>query len=129
MIVVDASVVIGALTHKGEQGRWAEDLLTSETISSTHLMPAEVTAALRRLVRTGAIANTEAQLGVRDVSRMPIELVPWRPFWERAWELRHTVTPYDAWYVALAEALDAPLATLDVRLADAPGPTCRFVTP
>jgi len=39
------------------------------------------------------------------------------------------VTAYDAWYVALAEAYDAPLATLDTRLVDAPGPACAFDTP
>ncbi len=48
---------------------------------------------------------------------------------ERAWELRHNVTAYDAWYVALAEGLEAGLATLDVRLSLASGPRCAFVTP
>ncbi len=32
-------------------------------------------------------------------------------------------------YVALAEALDLPLATLDRELARASGPTCRFILP
>ena len=39
------------------------------------------------------------------------------------------VTAYDAWYVALAEAFDADLATLDVRLSQAPGPRCAFRVP
>jgi predicted nucleic acid-binding protein len=47
----------------------------------------------------------------------------------RAWELRGSVTYYDASYVALAELLDAPLVTLDPRLARAPGPRCEFLTP
>ena len=45
------------------------------------------------------------------------------------WELRHTVTPFDAWYAALAEELDVPLATLDARLVRASGPRCPYVTP
>jgi predicted nucleic acid-binding protein len=45
----------------------------------------------------------------------------------RIWELRENVTCYDAWYVAVAEALSAPLATLDIRLTKAPGPHCRFL--
>jgi predicted nucleic acid-binding protein len=47
----------------------------------------------------------------------------------RAWELRENLTLYDAWYVALAELLDARLATLDTRLARAPGPACKVVVP
>ena len=39
----------------------------------------------------------------------------------RDWELRHSVGAYDALYVALAVALDAPLLTADGRLAAAPG--------
>jgi predicted nucleic acid-binding protein len=37
------------------------------------------------------------------------------------WELRHNVSAYDACYIALSEALDAPLVTSDGRLARAPG--------
>ena len=51
------------------------------------------------------------------------------PFAARAWALRATVTSYDAWYVAVAEAIATPLATLDLRLARAAGPRCRFQTP
>ncbi len=40
---------------------------------------------------------------------------------ERIWSLRDNLTACDAAYVALAEALDAPLVTLDARLASAPG--------
>lgn len=39
----------------------------------------------------------------------------------RIWGLRENVTAYGAAYVALAEALDAPLITMDERLARAPG--------
>jgi predicted nucleic acid-binding protein len=45
------------------------------------------------------------------------------------WEVRENVTTYDAWYVALAELLDAPLATLDARLRRAAGTSCRFLIP
>ena len=39
----------------------------------------------------------------------------------RAWKLRENVTVYDAVYIALAEALDAPIVTCDTPLAKAPG--------
>jgi predicted nucleic acid-binding protein len=61
--------------------------------------------------------------------QLEIELLPFAPFSDRIWELRHTVTSYDAWYVAVAENLAVPLATLDDRPARANGPKCEFRTP
>jgi predicted nucleic acid-binding protein len=58
-----------------------------------------------------------------------LELFSFEPIAERVWELRHTITSYDAWYVAVAEALGLPLATTDERLARASGPSCDFLTP
>ncbi|MEW6253608.1 MAG: type II toxin-antitoxin system VapC family toxin [Planctomycetota bacterium] len=40
---------------------------------------------------------------------------------DRMWALRRKLTAYDAAYIALAEALNAPLLTCDRRLARAPG--------
>ena len=60
---------------------------------------------------------------------LPVALLPYDSVAARVWELRHNVTPYDAWYVALAEGLDCELATLDGNLSRAPGPRCRFLTP
>ena len=48
---------------------------------------------------------------------------------DRTWQLRHNLTSYDASYVATAELLGAPLATLDMRVTTTPGATCDFVTP
>jgi len=67
-----------------------------------------------------------AQLELLD---LPIELFPYEPFARRIWELRDNLTIYDAWYVALAEQLSAPLVTLDRKLASASGPLCEFLTP
>ncbi len=47
-------------------------------------------------------------------------------FIARLWELRDSLTAYDATYVALAEALACELVTADARLAQAPGPTCAI---
>jgi predicted nucleic acid-binding protein len=47
-----------------------------------------------------------------------------QPFLHRIWELRHIVTPYDAAYIALAEALDVVLVTGDARLSRASGLHC-----
>ena len=61
--------------------------------------------------------------------QLDIELFPFEPFASRIWELRHNVTSYDAWYVAIAEALNLPLATLDEPLSKSTEVTCKFLTP
>ena len=60
---------------------------------------------------------------------LDLELFPFEPLAGRIWELRHDVTSYDAWYVAVAEALELPLATLDENLAKSNGVTGEFLTP
>ena len=94
-----------------------------------HLALVEATNILRRLELAGRLSQLEAGAAARDLLLLDLELVPFYPFAERVWELRRNVTSYDAWYVALAEALDLPLATLDRRLVAASGPRCRFLLP
>lgn len=64
-----------------------------------------------------------------DLVELEIELLPFAPFADRVWELRANITSHDATHVAIAERLDAPMATLDRKLANASGPRCRFVLP
>lgn len=92
-------------------------------------MPVEAASVLRRMASTDEISDDVATLAHDDLGLGRLELFPYAPFARRAWEMRANVTPYDAWYVALAEALGATLATLDARLARAPGPRCRFTVP
>lgn len=126
-VVVDASVVVSALVDDGAVGRWSEERLISGPVAAPHLLPVEVANILRRAARRGDISADTASLGHADLQGLPIELFPYSLVAERTWELRENLTLYDAWYVALAELLGAGLATLDERLARAPGPTCRFV--
>ena len=84
---------------------------------------------LRRAVQAGDMSPDAAALAYQDLLDLRIQMYPYAPFSVRVWELRNNVTPYDAWYVALAEFLDVPLATLDGRLAKAPGPRCEFRRP
>lgn len=125
-LVVDASTVVAALVDSGRDGRWAESVLTSDSLAAPHLLMAEASNILRRSALAGAISAEQASLAHSDLLDLRVELFPYAPFATRIWDLRGYVTCYDAWYVALAEALSAPLATLDFRLAKAPGPRCQF---
>lgn len=127
-VVIDASAVVAALVDSGPDGRWAETLLTSE-LAAPHLLPVEVANVLRRAVGAGDISEDIASLAHADLLDLRVELVPYDIVAGRAWELRHNLSAYDAWYVAVAELLDVPLATLDQRLVGSPGPTCQFRTP
>jgi predicted nucleic acid-binding protein len=129
VIVVDASAVVAALTDRGEIGRWAEPLVFGEAVAAPHLLPVEVASALRRLVTNDRLTGDAAALAHQDLLDLPVDLLPYDAVAERVWELRQNVTPYDAWYVAIAELLDAPLATVDDRLASAPGLHCEVLTP
>jgi predicted nucleic acid-binding protein len=128
-LVVDASVVVAALVDTGEAGRWAEDVLLSGHLAAPHLMPVEVANVLRRASLSGAVSPDVASLACADLQALRVELFPFEPAALRAWELRGSLTMYDAWYVATAELLGVKLATLDRRLARAAGPRCDFLLP
>lgn len=128
-LVVDASTVTAALVDSGDDGVWADGLLAEAQLVAPHLMPVEVANILRRAVLFGDISADSAALAHADLVDLRAELFAYEPFAPRVWELRYDLTAYDAWYVAIAEALNAPLATLDRRLASASGTRCSFTTP
>jgi len=128
-LVVDASVLVAALVDTGPDGTWAESVLAGRHLTAPHLLPVEVANVLRRAASAGTISDDVATLAHADLLDLRIALFPYDACATRAWELRGSLSTYDAWYVALAEHLDAPLATLDTRLAAAPGPRCSFLQP
>jgi predicted nucleic acid-binding protein len=127
--VVDASLLVAATSDAGAEGKWAEDVVRAGNLVAPPLALVEATNILRRFEIEGRLGRMEASAAARDLLLFEIELVPFAPFAERIWELRANVTSYDAWYVAVAEQCDLPLATLDRRLAKATGPRCRFLLP
>jgi predicted nucleic acid-binding protein len=128
-IVVDSSVLVAALIVDDSNGRWARDVLLNDDLAGPHILPAEVVNVLRKAEASAAIGSDTARNALHDLNRLSIEYLDYEPFAQRTWELRHHVGTYDAWYVAIAETLGAPLATLDGRLTTAPGPACAFLTP
>lgn len=125
MIVVDASVVLSALlSGSGAGARARERLRQDPELQAPYLLDVEVTAALRRRVRLGQTGVERAESVLSDLIDLAALRWEHEPLLPRAWELRENLTPYDAVYVALAEALDAPLVTSDARLSRAPGLQC-----
>lgn len=107
-VVIDSSVLIAALVDSGSHGAWAEGILASGSLHAPELVRVEATNVLRRLERAKHITTAEANAAHDDLMQLNLELFSFDPFAERIWELRHTVTSYDAWYVAVAEALKLP---------------------
>jgi predicted nucleic acid-binding protein len=129
LIIVDASAVVMLLADATGIGTWVAGELAGRRIAAPSLMPYEAANSLRRRALAGHLEAATAATAHADLQKLPLDLWPHSRLTERAWELRNTITYYDACYVALAELLDAPLVTLDRRLARAPGPQCAFVTP
>ena len=128
-VAVDASLLVAALTDAGSLGAWAEGVLGRGGLVAPHLAPVETMNVLRRRELAGQLDRLEAGTAARDLILLDLELLPFAPFAARVWELRTNLRSYDAWYVAVAEAFDVPLATLDHRLTKAPGPRCSFLLP
>lgn len=128
VVVIDASTCVAALTDNGPEGRWAEGVLLGTPIVAPQLILVESTNVLRRLASSGKLSDLDSSAAHHDLMTLVLDLYPFEPLAARVWALRHNLSSYDAWYVALAEAMDAPLATLDKRLINAPGPRCGFVS-
>ena len=129
MTVVDASALVAVLVDSGREGKWVESAVAEGSLAGPELVLAEASNILRRLERAGEISRLEANSAHRDLLRLDLELFPFSPFADRVWALRSNLTSYDAWYVALAEALDCPLVTIDRKLSHASGPTCEIIVP
>ncbi|MGI9602353.1 MAG: type II toxin-antitoxin system VapC family toxin [Acidimicrobiales bacterium] len=96
----------------------------NEQLAGPELLPVEVFSVLRQQRLRERVSNEQAAQAVQTMMDLPVRLYPARPLLERMWQLRDTITAYDAAYVALAEALGGALLTADVKLSQAPGPRC-----
>lgn len=126
MIIVDASALLEVLLRT-TSARAVEERLFSpdETLHAPHLIDVEIAQVIRRYAGNGEIDADRGRAALADLSDFPVRRYPHDLLLPRIWALRHNLTAYDATYVALAEALDAPLLTRDRRLAGAAGAVVR----
>ena len=127
MIVVDASVVLESLLRTPAAKAVERRLFDSgETLHAPHLIDIEAAQVIRRYAANGEIDGGRGRAALADLADLPLRRYPHDLLLPRIWELRNNLTAYDAAYVALAEALDAPLITRDQRLAAASGHRARI---
>jgi predicted nucleic acid-binding protein len=124
LIVVDASVVAPALADDAESGARARQRLRGERLYAPEIIDLEVISVLRRLLAMGALDQRRVAMALGDLGDLDVRRVRHLGLLPRVWQLRQTMTPYDAAYVALAEMLDTVLVTADQRIGRAPGLRC-----
>lgn len=125
MIVVDCAAVVDALTVVEGSGD-LRSLLAAEDLNAPALLDFEVVSALRGLTLRGDIAAVRAEDALTDFD--DLEVMRWPSvdaLRRRTFQLRDNMSSYDAAYVVLAEALECPLVTRDIRLARASGHLIR----
>lgn len=126
MIVLDASVLANVVGDDGADGQLARSLVITEPDGAVpDLADVETVSVLRKRWLSGTLDDDRFFAAVDDLTALPFVRCPTRLLLRRAYDLRFNVTPYDATYIALAEALACDLLTADDRLARAPGIRCR----
>jgi predicted nucleic acid-binding protein len=125
VLVVDTSAVVDALAGRPPDQRLLARLGSDGDLHAPHLLDVELLHALRRLVAAGQLSEDRAADARADFADLTVARYGHGLLADRIWELRRDLTAYDATFVALSEALDAPLVTCDRRLAATPGHRAR----
>ncbi|MBS1694683.1 MAG: type II toxin-antitoxin system VapC family toxin [Actinobacteria bacterium] len=128
-IVCDASAVVAVLLDSGPDGQWATERLTGAELYAPTLLPYECANIVRRHELAGTISADQSAQAHTDLLDLPVTLWPYELLAGRGWQLRKSLSIYDAAYVALAESLEAPLVTLDRRLQRSPALRCSVQCP
>jgi predicted nucleic acid-binding protein len=127
MIVVDASALLEFLLQTPLGIRVEARLFhRDDEFHAPQLVDVEVVQGLRRLVRTGEVSSGRAAEAIADLNELDLHRHAHLDLLGRAWKLRDNISAYDAMYVALAEAINAPVVTCDGPLAKAPGHRARI---
>ena len=123
MLVLDASAALEAFLGTGPNAPYIRFRIQApdESVHAPHLLDVEMLHALRGMVLRGDVSRTRSEEVRADFADLRWSRYSHAAFLDRIWELKENLTAYDAAYVALAEALNAPLVTTDARLARAPG--------
>jgi predicted nucleic acid-binding protein len=97
-----------------------------DELRAPRLLDVEIARGLRRLVRTGKVSSGRAEEAIADLTDLDVHRHAHLDLLDRAWRLRGNISAYDTMYVALAEAIAAPIVTCDGPLTKAPGHRARI---
>jgi len=120
LYVVDASAAVEYLLRT-PLGLSFAGTIEGARVAAPDLIDAEVMSGLRRAVHAGRLTEERAVMAVDALTQWPVRRIASRALAPAAWQHHRNVTSYDAFYVAAASTLGAPLITTDGRLARAPG--------
>lgn len=133
-MVVDASIVVKWLIDEEHsegarnlRRRWSDD---GVVLTAPHLMPYEVSNALRRRVAEGTITLEGAADLMTLTASHRVALYEAHDFHSQALQLASRFSQraiYDSHYLALAQALDCEFWTADERFYRAANPTIRSI--
>lgn len=123
MLVIDASAATELLLARPAADAVAGHISERGLdLHAPHLIDVEIVSAVRRLVASGDAGVERGEEAIADLLDLPMARYPHDILLPRIWDLRENFSPYDAAYLALAEALSdegVPLLTTDARLARA----------
>ena len=127
MIVIDASALLELLLQTPAGARVEARLFRDQDeLHAPHLVDVEIVQGLRRLVRMGEVSPRRAAAAVADLTDLALHRHAHLDLLGRAWSLRDNISAHDAMYVALAEAIEAPVVTCDHPLGKTSGHRARI---
>ncbi|MGL5808835.1 MAG: type II toxin-antitoxin system VapC family toxin [Nocardioides sp.] len=132
MTVVDASIVVRLLQNRRDDRELRDRFGRQRRVHAPALIDAEVASAVRGLLLTSKpaihVTVERAEQMLDDFADLPLVRYPMQPYQRRVLALRDNFTAYDAFYLALAESLNAPLLTDDRKYEEAPAQTVTIET-
>lgn len=129
MIVVDSSAMVNLLLNASPHAEAIAARLRDNAgaIAVPHLLDVEVGQVLRRVVLRAEMSEDGVRRALDRLLSFPLRRFGHELLLARALEMRDNVTVYDGVFLALAEALKAPLLTSDARLSRSSGHRAEVV--